>query len=242
VSVIVQAVNQAPVANAGADKILKLPVNSTTLNGSGTDTDGSVVSYGWVKVSGPAATLTNTSSATLSISNLVAGIYIFGLTVTDDDGATGYDEVRVTVNAANLAPIANAGQDVILYLPTNSTTIIGVGSDADGSIASYQWLKKSGPAVTIANANQATVSLSGMVEGTYTFMLTVTDNEGATATDEVLVYVLVSNNPPTANAGTDKNITLTNKSDQSDRLRNRYRWIDCVVRLEKSLRACRYPD
>lgn len=212
VSVFVQAVNQAPVANAGADQNLKLPVNSTTINGSGNDADGSIVSYSWIKVNGPSATLTNASKATLSLSNLLQGTYTFGLTVTDDDGATGYDEVKITVDAANVNPIANAGDDIILYLPTNSTTINGIGTDADGSIATYQWLKKSGPSVTLTNANSANLTINNVVEGTYTFSFKVTDNEGATATDEVTVFALVSNTPPTANAGSDKNITLPTNS------------------------------
>jgi gliding motility-associated-like protein len=207
-TVVVQAVNQAPVANAGADQNLKLPVSNTTVKGSGSDTDGSIASYSWMKVSGPSATMTNVSNATLSLSNLLTGTYTFGLTVTDDDGATGYDEVKITVDAANVVPLANAGDDVVLYLPTNSATIKGISSDADGSIASYQWVKKSGPGVTLTNANSASLTISNLVEGTYTFTFTVTDNEGAKATDEVSVFVLVSNSPPTANAGANQNITL----------------------------------
>jgi hypothetical protein len=54
--------------------------------------------------------------------------------VTDDDGATNNDDVQVTVNAAtvNQIPVANAGSDIIITLPTNSANITGSGSDADG--------------------------------------------------------------------------------------------------------------
>ena len=45
----------------------------------------------------------------------------------------------------NQAPTANAGNNITLTLPTNSTTLTGSGSDADGTIASYAWSRVSGP-------------------------------------------------------------------------------------------------
>ena len=42
------------------------------------------------------------------------------LTVTDDDGDSDTDQVNVTVQPAivNQSPVANAGADIILTLPT----------------------------------------------------------------------------------------------------------------------------
>ncbi|MEI9958263.1 MAG: hypothetical protein WDM90_18605 [Ferruginibacter sp.] len=34
------------------DQNITLPTNAVTLNGSGTDTDGTIASYAWVKISG----------------------------------------------------------------------------------------------------------------------------------------------------------------------------------------------
>ncbi|NJN26096.1 MAG: T9SS type B sorting domain-containing protein [Cyclobacteriaceae bacterium] len=228
---IVEAVNSSPTASAGLDKALKLPVNSTNLEGSGIDNDGTVVSYSWVKVSGGVATLTNTKASTLSIEDLVAGEYIFGLTVSDDDGATGYDEVKVTVDAANQLPQAKAGSDVILYLPTNSISIDGMGLDGDGTIVTYQWLKKSGPAAIIDNTDQPTVSLSSLVQGTYVLSFTVEDNDGGSATDEVSIFVLVANEPPKAFAGDDivlqlptNSTTISGKGSDADGIIASYAW------------------
>src|SRR5205085_2358853 len=123
------AVNQNPVANAGVDKTINLPTSSTTLTGSGSDPDGTISSYLWEKVSGPTVTMTNTTSATVSLSSLVAGLYTFQLTVTDNKGATATDQVNVTVVAANQSPLANAGTDITITLPTNSTNITGSGTD-----------------------------------------------------------------------------------------------------------------
>ena len=93
--------NQPPTANAGPDKTVTLPTNSVTLNGSGTDPDGTVTAYSWTRVSGPAgSSFSNPSSATTTVNNLVQGSYVFRLTVTDNSGASASDEVTVTVVAA----------------------------------------------------------------------------------------------------------------------------------------------
>ena len=85
-----------PEADAGPDKALTLPDNSTTLNGSGTD-GGTITGYQWTKISGPAATLSGASTANLGLTNLVEGSYVFRLTVTDNDSNTAYDEANVYV-------------------------------------------------------------------------------------------------------------------------------------------------
>ena len=103
--------NIAPTANAGTAQFITLPTNTVTLNGSGKDTDGTIASYLWTKVSGPSSyTISNASSASTSVKGLIAGMYVFKLTVTDNQGATSTDSLRITVNpAANIAPTATAG-------------------------------------------------------------------------------------------------------------------------------------
>ncbi|MDB5203441.1 MAG: C-terminal target protein [Ferruginibacter sp.] len=206
------ALNLAPIANAGTDKVITLPVNSLSFTGAGTDTDGTITAYQWLKISGPAAgTLTNASVATTSAINLVQGVYQFELTVTDNNGATGKDTMQVIVNAAlNIAPVANAGADKIITLPVNTVSIIGNGTDTDGIIANYQWLKISGPAAgTLSNASASTTSAINLVQGIYQFELTVTDNNGATGKDTMQVFVNAAPNiAPTAIAGNDQVITL----------------------------------
>lgn len=204
--------NSAPVANAGSDKAITLPVNSTALPGSGTDSDGTIASYSWTKKSGGAATLTNANTASLALSGLVAGTYVFTLKVTDNAGATGTDDVTLTVNAASSAPVANAGADKSIALPTTSTSFAGSGTDTGGSISSYLWTKKSGGAATLANTTTATLSVSGLVAGTYVFTLKVTDNSGLTGSDDVTLTVNAASSAPVANAGADKTITLPTNS------------------------------
>ncbi len=114
-----------------------------------------------------------------------------------------------TAAPANTPPVASAGGDKTINLPTSSVVITGVASDADGSISSYSWSKVSGGSATLSNANTATLSVTGLVMGSYTFRLTVKDNAGATVTDDM---TLVVNKAPTVNAGSDKSITLPSNS------------------------------
>lgn len=208
--------NNPPVANAGSDIAITLPTNTVNLNGSASsDSDGKIVTYAWTKTAGPSQfQITTTGSVTTSVTGLAAGVYVFRLTVTDDKGATASDDVTVTVVAANLGPVSNAGADISITLPANSTTLNGgASSDPDGSIVKYAWAKISGPSnFNMADASSAATALTGLVAGTYVFRLTVTDNKGATATDDVNVIVnntnTPSNKPPVANAGADAVVTM----------------------------------
>ena len=95
-------VSLPPVASAGSDTGITLPDSDVTLNGSGSDPDGGSVNYLWSQQSGPStATLSGQATAAVTASNLVAGDYIFRLTVTDDEGHSTFDEVAVTVSVAS---------------------------------------------------------------------------------------------------------------------------------------------
>ena len=213
------AINQYPTASAGADKTITLPENSVTLSGSGNDSDGTIASYLWTKISGPAATITTASSAATNVAGLLQGTYQFELKVIDDKGATGKDTVQVSVNAANnIAPTANAGKDQTITLPTNSVTLSGSGADTDGTIASYSWAKVSGPSsFKILNSTSDSTGVTELVQGIYQFELKVTDDKGVIGKDTVQVIVDSASNistptqenaAPTANAGKDQIITL----------------------------------
>lgn len=92
-------------------------------------------------------------------------------------------------------------------------TLHGNQSSDDHGIVSWEWTRKAeGPELAADSTNMRTAHalLSNLEEGTYTFVLKVTDAKGQTATDEVNVYVKPAiNMPPTANAGPDQVFALT---------------------------------
>ncbi|MET3878225.1 poly(3-hydroxybutyrate) depolymerase/ribosomal protein L14 [Chitinophaga sp. OAE865] len=213
---VLTAANKPPVANAGKNIQIQLPVNTATLNGSAsTDTDGQIVSWLWQKTAGPAGgDLATAGAAQTAVNNLAAGTYTYQLTVTDNNNATATATVTVLVLAAapNQSPVADAGNNISIQLPVNSAALDGSASaDADGQIVTWLWEKTAGPAGgNIASAGAAKTNISNLQEGTYTFRLTVTDNNGATsqATVNVVVTAAPVNQPPVADAGNNISIQL----------------------------------
>ena len=192
IQVTVNPANIAPVAHAGNDQVITLPTSTVTLAGSGTDADGTISAYNWTKLSGSPAsgTITNANAASTTVTSLAQGVYKFQLKVTDNKGATGLDTIQVTVNPANIAPVAHAGIDQTIKLPTRTATLSGSGTDADGTISAYNWTKISGPTLgSITNPNSASTTVTTLVQGVYKFQLKVTDNKGATGLDTMQVTV-----------------------------------------------------
>lgn len=193
----VSAASTPPTANAGPDQRANSGA-SITLNGSGSSDDGGITGYNWTQTAGPLVSLTNATSA---IANFVApndpgAVLGFQLRVTDDVGLARNDSVNVTVNRP---PLANAGPDQTVN-PGSTVTLNGAGSsDPDGTIAGYAWTQIAGVSVTLAGANSATATFTASAsEGSVTFQLTVTDNEGLSATDTV---VITAQNPPPPSSG-----------------------------------------
>jgi len=205
-------VNEAPLANAGNDRILTLEQGQSsvnvTLNGSGSsDSDGTVTGYSWSGSPNPA-------DVSMPVVSLAEGTYVFSLVVTDNDGAQSQpDSVTITVEAAppiNTPPVAYAGIDQTLTLAQGQTTIDvtlnGNGSsDTDGSVVGYTWSGSPNP----ADVASPQVSLAA---GSYVFTLVVTDNDGdESPSDSVSITVEeapVVNQAPVANAGPDQLFTL----------------------------------
>jgi len=98
--------NHPPVANAGNDTTIMLPGNTVNLNGSlSFDPDSNITGYLWTKISGPSSfNITDTNAVQTPVINLVQGVYLFELKVTDADGLFDRDTIQVTVMAVNHPP------------------------------------------------------------------------------------------------------------------------------------------
>jgi hypothetical protein len=92
---------------------------------------------------------------------------------------------------ARIRPKADAGNDVTIALPTNASKLDGSNSkDSLGVIKSYQWSNVSGPSnFVINNPTKALTDVTSLVEGVYTFRLTVTNDKNAKSYDDVVVTV-----------------------------------------------------
>lgn len=188
--------NKPPIAIAGPDQVITLPADSISLDGSSSsDPDGKISEWLWTKISGPASfTITKPSDATTIVKTLVVGTYQFELEVTDNGGLFAKDTMSIIVDAVlttNHPPIANAGADQTITLPTNAIDLDGSAStDPENNITSYVWAKISGPAsFSISNANAVQTQATNLIQGVYQFEFKVTDAGGLFSKDTMQVTV-----------------------------------------------------
>jgi peptidoglycan hydrolase-like protein with peptidoglycan-binding domain len=98
--IISNALNRAPIANAGANQTVSLPANVTLSGSASSDPDLDSLTYGWSKISGPNSfTMTNPLTATPGVSFTARGTYTFRLTVSDGS-LTSSDTVDIIVEDA----------------------------------------------------------------------------------------------------------------------------------------------
>ncbi|XP_075409897.1 dyslexia-associated protein KIAA0319-like protein homolog isoform X1 [Tenrec ecaudatus] len=196
VTVIVQPENnKPPQADAGPDKELTLPVDSTTLDGSKSSDDQKIISYLWEKTQGPEGVrLENANSSVATVTGLQGGAYVFTLTVKDERNLQSQSSVNVIVREEmNKPPVAKITGSVMITLPTSTAELDGTRSSDDKGIISYRWTREDGsPAageVLNRSDHHPILLLSNLVEGTYTFHLKVTDAKGESDTDRATVEV-----------------------------------------------------
>ena len=109
----------------------------------------------------------------------------FTVTVTDDDEGAGDDTVSVTIELPEPIPptaVAGADQDA-----DEGATLLFVGAgslDPDGQILLYEW--DFGDGLTAVGVTQTN---SYDDDGVFTVTLTVTDDQGLSATDTMVVTV-----------------------------------------------------
>ena len=210
--------NQLPVAAAGADQNVAAGARVTLDGSTSSDPDGSIASYAWVQVAGDTVQLDDAGTATPEFdapTTAAVQTLIFRLTVTDDRGGQATDMVDVAVAAAvvaNQLPVAAAGADQNVAAGARVTLDGSTSSDPDGSIASYAWVQVAGDTVQLDDAGTATPEFDAPTTAavqTLIFRLTVTDDDGASASDQVDVAVaaaVVANQLPVAAAGADQNV------------------------------------
>jgi len=194
---VASAWRQVKVAGAyrNADPVASFTATTDGLkvavDGTASTDDSAVVSYAWDFGDGTASVVGVTASHTYA----TAGTYQVGLTVTDDEGATGTTARQITVTAPG-APdpgtdpdpgqVPDPGQDptapaagtlTAWYEATvtgSQVSLDGSGScDCDGQIVSYQW--EFGDGTTGAGV---TATHTFQQPGTYRVLLIVTDDKG----------------------------------------------------------------
>jgi len=153
---------------------------------------------------------TSNPANSLSVSfnlNLLEGTYFLSLrgNGTGTPSTTGYSSYgslgqyfiagTVTAPVQGVAPVAVANSSTVTGTVPLAVTFDGsLSFDTDGSILGYAWDFGDG-----TGASEAVVNHSYLLAGSYTAVLTVTDNSGLTHTDSVIVVAADQNESPVAN-------------------------------------------
>ncbi|TRY83227.1 hypothetical protein DNTS_032505 [Danionella cerebrum] len=196
VTVIIQPENnKPPVADAGPEKELTLPVDYTTLDGSKSTDDQKIATFHWTKTKGPdGVKIDNADTAVATVTGLQEGEYVFMLTVADERNLENSDMVSVIVRQENdQPPVARVLSSPPITLPLRTAVLDGSHSTDDKGSIGFLWTREeSSPAagdVLNNSDHQAVLFLGNLVEGKYTFILTVTDSKGKSSSDRGFVEV-----------------------------------------------------
>ncbi len=171
--------NVAPIVNAGPDRTC-LEGQSITFSGTFSDPGSVSHTIKWSFGDGSYAYNTLTPNKVYKDN----GVYTVTLEVKDDDGASGYDTLYVTVN--NVAPSVNAGPDQTTD-EGDVVTFLGSHDDPGASDThTYSWNFGDGS----PNVGGTSVTHVYADNGVYTVTLTVTDDDGGVGSDSLTVTVL----------------------------------------------------
>ncbi len=186
VQITVTAPNQPPSANLTATPTSGHAPLTVAFVGSGTDPDGTVTSYSWAFGDGLGSTQ---QSPTHTYST--AGTYTATLTVRDDAGATASKSIQITVQPPNQPPSLTAEASPLRGAPPLTVSFTASASDPDGQIVSVLWDFGDGTTDTRL-VTQHTYS----VEGTFTALVQVRDDDGATQSKSFTIRVNTAPSPP----------------------------------------------
>lgn len=190
--------NMAPTADANGPYV-GTAGQPVLFDGSGsTDADGTIVAYEWDF--GDGGTGTGISPAH---TYAASGTFNVTLTVTDNGGLSDSAMTTAAIDPENVPPTANANGPYSGEVGVDIQFSSAGSTDSDGTIVSYLWDFGDANTSTLANPLHSYASA-----GSFTVILSVTDNEGATGSDTTTATIDKVNVPPTADPNGPYNGTV----------------------------------
>jgi PKD repeat protein len=170
--------SQPPIADPGGPYPAQLDASVTFDGSASSDPDGFIVQYDWDFGDGSDVRIDGGPNP--SYTYTAVGDYPVTLTVTDDAGEQSPGFTTVTVAVGNVPPQADAGPSEFAQTGTTITFDGSASRDPEGPIARYDWVFGDGDSASNAGPNPEHVYET---EGSYKVTLTVTDADGAPASD-----------------------------------------------------------
>ncbi|MEQ3695878.1 MAG: PKD domain-containing protein [Pseudomonadales bacterium] len=211
-TVTVSSRNFPPVADAGKPLMLQVGQVAHLDGSSSSDPEGTALSYSWSIANAPAgssAMLTSTSVVAPDFTPDVDGLYTFQLLVSD--GSLTSSPSTVVLSSADQPPTANAGSDQSVTSGTQVSLDGSQSIDPEGSVLSYQWDFISlpvGSGAQLSDSANVQPTFTADVAGDFVVQLTVTDANGQTSRDTVVIRDTSKNTMPVAAAGPDLQVDL----------------------------------
>ena len=204
--------NGIPIADAGNDQNVS-PSVFVNLEGTGSDPDGDNIRYLWSQKSGiPVELYEHSQPSAYFVAPAIQSLsepLEFELKVTDVYGNFDTDDTIVTVSTSNSPPRAYAGPDKRVY-GGDDVFILGTAVDLNSDNLQTVWKQISGDAVAFDESNLKLSFTAPEVTPTtfkrLAFELTVTDPEGLSDSDQVVIFISPKNSAPQANAGPDMTV------------------------------------
>jgi len=200
---VVFTVNQPPSINPGPPQQIVWPLDAVTLNGSvwddGLPTNG-ILTTVWSKESGPGiAQFENANNTNTLVTFSTYGTNILRLTASDG-AATNSTNVTITILRRPSVVITNPSSGTVSNVPAN-ISIAAEASDLDGSVTQVQFFAGTTLLGTVVPPVYS-LTWTNPLNAIYSLTAVATDNSGLTATSTPVV--LIVNQPPSADAGTNQ--------------------------------------
>ncbi len=199
--------NLPPVAKAGADQTIILPLDSVVLDGSNSyDPNGGNLIYSWKAISTNLSTIiSNPTSKITTVRFANSGTYYFELTVKDSLNTLGKDSCKIVVFEKPSIPQSSLSLSVSIFpydtlvdLPINTITLNGQAFlNGPGSsppptpvLKSIEWNKLVGPDnFSFLSPDKLLNTITNLTAGMYAFECKITDTANRVASTSTIIRV-----------------------------------------------------